>query len=149
MQVWNFHRGYLPFLATSSTPNLPPSWSTLLTYPHTEPSSRPNVQEVEEVEEEEEEDFYFFLFFYFFLSFLSTCVKKKKQSKRWTTKKKCSTIRVSQKSHQRLKKMDDMPIELLECTVGHLNAFDIHRFGMTHRRAHLLLAYLNCNTLLL
>ena len=32
-----------------------------------------------------------------------------------------------------------MPIELLECTVGHLNAFDFHRFGMTHRRAHLLL----------
>ena len=69
MQVWNFHRGYLPFLTTSSTPSLPPSCSTILTYLHVEPSTRPNVQEVveeEEEEEEEEEDYFFILFFILF-----------------------------------------------------------------------------------
>ena len=73
MQVlFFFHRGYLPFLATSSTLSLPPSCSTILTYLHVEPSTRPNVQEVvEEEEEEEEEEEDLFLFFFFIFFFLS------------------------------------------------------------------------------
>ena len=31
--------------------------------------------------------------------------------------------------------MDDLPFDMFECVFDHLNAFDAHRFGVTHRRA--------------